>query len=242
MPFVEVDGARIAASTSGAGPDLVLIHAGVADQRMWEPLVDRVADRFRVTRYDLREFGATEYGPEPFSHRRDLEQLLAALQIERPTLVGASYGGQVALDAAGLASRLVLLDTALPDHDWSERIRAFGAAEDAALEAGDVGLAVEVNVEMWAGPDAANQALVREMQARAFELQLAAEPEQEPFDIRPAEIAIPVDVVYGERDVEDFIAIARRLADEIPDAKLHAIPDAGHLPALEQPDAVAALL
>ena len=242
MEYVEADGARIAATSQGAGPDLVLIHAGIADQRMWDPLVERVADRFRVTRYDLRGFGTTEYGPEPFSWRRDLEAVLAAFGIERPTLVGASYGGQVALDAAPLAGRLVLLDTALPDHEWSERIQTFGAAEEEALEAGDVARAVELNVDLWAGPDEANRALVRDMQARAFELQLATEPDAEPFDIRPAEIAVPVDVVHGERDVEDFIAIARRLAGEIPDATLHAIPDAGHLPALEQPDAVAALL
>jgi 3-oxoadipate enol-lactonase len=83
---------------------------------------------------------------------------------------------------------------------------------------------------------------VRDMQARAFALQLEVEPDHEPFDIRPAEIGIHVDVAYGEHDVEDFVAIARRLADEIPDATLHTIPGAGHLPALEQPDAVAALL
>jgi pimeloyl-ACP methyl ester carboxylesterase len=53
---------------------------------------------------------------------------------------------------------------------------------------------------------------------------------------------MPTTVVMGERDVEDFIAIAHRLADELPSARLECVPRAAHLPALERPEAVAALI
>jgi pimeloyl-ACP methyl ester carboxylesterase len=84
------------------------------------------------------------------------------------------------------------------------------------------------------------------MQRRAFDLQLAVEPEGDdldpPVSERLADVTMPVTVAYGERDVEDFAAIARGLAEALPDATLHPIPGAGHLPALEQPDAVADLV
>jgi 3-oxoadipate enol-lactonase len=144
-------------------------------------------------------------------------------------------------------ARLVLLDPPLPGHPSSEELEAFDAAEEAALEEGRVDDAVELNVRMWA-PRAtpAQQDLVREMQARAFRLQLEVETEpvglDPPVSERLAEVVMPTVVAHGDGDVADFIAIAQRLARELPDATLHAIAGAGHLPALEQPGAVARLI
>jgi 3-oxoadipate enol-lactonase len=53
---------------------------------------------------------------------------------------------------------------------------------------------------------------------------------------------MPVTVVMGERDVPDFIAIAHRLADELPSARLECVARASHLPALERPEVVANLI
>ena len=49
-------------------------------------------------------------------------------------------------------------------------------------------------------------------------------------------------MVVGERDKADFRAIARHLADELPNAQLAVVPEAGHLVGVEQPDALNALL
>jgi len=60
---------------------------------------------------------------------------------------------------------------------------------------------------------------------------------------RLGEIAAPALVVVGADDVADFRAIATRLADELPGAgPVVTIPRAAHLPALERPDAVAAVV
>ena len=53
---------------------------------------------------------------------------------------------------------------------------------------------------------------------------------------------MPATVAYGDRDVEDFEQIARRLHAGLPDATLHEIADAGHLLALDQPEAVTQLI
>ena len=102
---------------------------------------------------------------------------------------------------------------------------------------------MKLNVDLFVGsaePDV--QALVAEMQERAFRLQLEAEPESAGLAPDLAAITMPVTVVMGENDVEDFVAIAHRLADELPSATLECVPRAAHLPALERPEAAAALI
>ena len=131
--------------------------------------------------------------------------------------------------------------------DWSEEMRSFFTAEDAALEAGQIDEAVRLNVERWVGSaEAGVKELVAEMQERAFRLQLAVETEpveiDPPVSSRVGAIAMPVTVVMGERDVPDFIAIAHRLADELPAARLECVTRASHLPALERPEVVADLI
>jgi len=142
----------------------------------------------------------------------------------------------------GMLPGLVLAGAALPDHTWSEEIRAFGAAEDEALEAGDLDRAAEVNVEFWV-PAASEQvrAAIREQQRNAFVLQVGRDDEEElltdDLPSRLATIDVPTLVLVGERDHADFEAIADRLVAELPRARRETIPGAGHLPSLEQPEA-----
>jgi pimeloyl-ACP methyl ester carboxylesterase len=252
--IAEILGGRFAWWADGPqdeGHPLVLVHAGVADARMWEPVLPALTRAHRVVRYDMRGFGATRSEPGPFSDVGDLRALLDALGIARAHLVGASAGGLHALELAATApervASLVLLDAALPDIEPSPRLQAFAQAEEAAVALGHIDKAVEVNVRMWTEHSTPEvQALVADMQRIAYELQLTegAEPEEldPPVSDRLGEIAAPAAIVYGDRDVEDFVDVARRLHAQLPSATLHVIADAGHLPALDQPDAVAQLI
>jgi pimeloyl-ACP methyl ester carboxylesterase len=247
MPTVDVGDAQIAYRVDGDGPDLVLVHAGIADMRMWDPLVALLSPRFRIVRYDMRGFGETTAQAGPYSPVDDLAALLRSLDVERCVLAGASFGGLVALTFAGahpeLVERLVVIDPPLPDHDWSEQMAIYFAAEDEAFEAGRIEEAVQMNVDLWVGSaEPGVQALVAEMQERAMRLQAGVDVEPTGLEPDLAAVTMPVTVVMGERDVGDFIAIAHRLADELPAATLECVPRAAHLPALERPDAVAALI
>ena len=161
---------------AGAGPDVVLIHAGVADSRMWEPQWAAWQTRFALTRLDLRGFGRSGSPVGSFSHAADVLDVLDAAAIERALVVGASFGGLVALDLAaahpGRVAGLVLADPPLPGTPWSEEMRGFFAAEEEALEAGDLEAATDVNVEFWL-PTASEpvRAAIREQQLNAFRLQ-----------------------------------------------------------------------
>src|SRR3954471_7176705 len=89
-----INGAHIHYEVAGAGTPLVMIHAGVADSRQWNNEFARFARRNRVLRYDLRGYGRSEPVAGEFTHLRDLEALLATLDIRPPLiLMGCSMGG-----------------------------------------------------------------------------------------------------------------------------------------------------
>jgi 3-oxoadipate enol-lactonase len=243
------------AEVAGEGSAVVLVHAGICDSRMWDPQWDAFPAAHRTVRYDLRGFGRSPLPPQPYSHGRDLIALLEQRRIERAALVGASQGGRVALEVAvahpQVVDALILADAALPGVAWSDQVRASWADEDAALERGDLDAAVEANLRMWVdGPrrppttvDPAVRESVRQMQRRAFELQVPvwedAEEELLVSDLarRLSEVRAPTLVVVGEEDVADFHEIAAQLAREIPNAQHAVIPNAAHLPSLERPAA-----
>jgi 3-oxoadipate enol-lactonase len=231
-------------------PPVLLLHAGICDARMWGPQRDALTARRRTIRCDLRGYGRSELAPEGFSHAGDVAALLERLGSAPAAVVGASFGGLVALDLAlgrpDLVERLVLADAPLADHEWSPEVRAFFEREEELLEAGDVDAAVELNLRFWLdrSPGAAPELRERvgAMQRRAFELQLPlwdyTEDEllAEGPSERLGELAVPALVVTGEHDVEDFVAIADRIAAGIADARRETIAGAGHLPSLERPE------
>jgi 3-oxoadipate enol-lactonase len=249
--MAKVAGGELAWWCDGDGPPLVLVHAGVADARMWEPLLAALTPAHRVVRYDMRGFGRTRSAPVTFSPARDLSALLDVLEIERAHVVGASFGGLVALELAATeparVASLVLLAPALPDIDPSPQLLAFAQAEEQAIAVGRIDDAVEINVRMWARDSGADvRSLVAEMQRAAFDLQLRERAESEelepPITQRLRTILAPTTIAVGDRDVVDFTRAGERLQRELPQATLQPIADAGHLLALDQPDIVAQLI
>jgi pimeloyl-ACP methyl ester carboxylesterase len=84
--------------------------------------------------------------------------------------------------------------------------------------------------------------LVAEMSRRSFEHQLGVEAQarEDPVDL--GSIAVPTLAVSGGLDFPDFARFADEIAATVPDAERAEVPDAGHLIALERPDAAAAIL
>jgi len=250
--------ARLPVWIDGDGPPIVLVHAGVADHRMWDPLVALLAPRHRVVRYDLRGFGKCPFPPEEFSASDDLAAVLDAAGVDTAAIVGASYGGRVALQLAierpERVSALTLLAAALPDHEWSAHVRAAWTEEEAAVEGGDLDAAAHANMRAWlVGPrrgtddvDPALRALVEDMARRALANDLAGYVEERkanpPLGDRLGAVQAPTVVADGALDFGDFAVIADRLAAGIAGARRVTIGGAAHLPALERPDEVARVL
>jgi pimeloyl-ACP methyl ester carboxylesterase len=237
----------------GTGPAVLLLHAGVADRRMWEPLVAPLRHAFRVVRADLRGFGDTPLPGGEYADADDVAALLDHLRIADAAVVGASLGGRVALELATThpdrVRELVLLCPSVRGLEPTDALRAFGDEEDRLLAAGDVEGAVRLNVATWLGPraDVATREALAAMQRRAFEVQLAADASDDPP--RPRRVAVdlpavrvPTVVVSGAHDVDQLRSCAAHVAEQVPGAEHVVLGWAGHLPALERPDAVRALL
>ncbi|MGH8516881.1 MAG: alpha/beta fold hydrolase, partial [Panacagrimonas sp.] len=103
MAHSVVNGARLAWQQLGQGPDLVLLHGLAASRAFWFPLAIRLAPHFRVTLFDLRGHGYSERTASGYSSAamgHDLIGLLDALDIDKASIAGHSYGGGAALEAA----------------------------------------------------------------------------------------------------------------------------------------------
>lgn len=254
---VEVDG--LTADDVGAGIPVLLLHAGIADGRMWErELADWPALGRRVLRFDQRGFGEAPYPARSFSRAADALAVLDAAGVDRAVLVACSMSGPTALEVAVAAPErvraLVLVAPADRDRPPTPELEAFGAAEDAALAAGDLDAAADVNVRFWLDRDGARavpervRAHVHAMQRRAFEHDVAAPAEADTEPLVPdlaarlADIPAPVLVIAGADDVPTFQEIAADLAGRLPRARLAVVDGAAHLPSLEQPAAFDALV
>lgn len=218
---------------------IVLLHSALGDSRLWRRQIAALEGAHEVVALDLPGWGDEPLPVEPFS----LVEVVAA---HLPAaLVGNSFGGAIALRTAlahpDRVSRLVLVDAGLPAWDWTEEMRDYFAREEAAIDAGDLDAATEVNLEFWVAPEHRDE--VRPQQRRALELQAAHDteliwPELTPLDT----LTMPVLVVVGEDDKPDFKAIAHHLAEEIPGAELAVVPEAGHLVGIDRPDELNRLL
>ncbi len=231
--------------------NVLLLHAGIADRRMWAPQVAALeAAGHNVVAPDLPGFGDTALTPPTV----DYVEFAAGLLDGQAAVVGCSFGGRVALELAGskpeLVGRLVLVAPGLASTEWSEEARAGFAEEEALIESGDLTGAAEQQARMWLAPD--SSADVREltvaMTVRSYDQQLPFEDEvravwPEPSaETRLAELDVPTLLVVGDADLPELRSLAERLANELPDAGLATVEGAGHLPSLERPDELNRLL
>jgi 3-oxoadipate enol-lactonase len=249
--FVEINGAQLYYEVAGAGEPLVLLHAGVADSRMWDEQFATFAQHYQVIRYDQRGFGKSAVPTHAFKSHEELAQLLQHLNLTSASLVGISLGGKIALDFAlaypQMVKALVLVAPSVSGAQPTPDVLAFYEAEEEALEAEDLDGATELNLKMWVdGPrraasevDSQVRERVRAMQRQAFTtvfpehaIELDLEP---PGSERLNELQARTLLIVGDYDIDAKIDLARQLAEQISGAQLSIIPGAAHMVNMEKP-------
>jgi pimeloyl-ACP methyl ester carboxylesterase len=250
MPTLPINGVDLAYDEAGSGSPLLLVHAGIVDRRMWDDVMPAFAERFRVIRCDLRGYGETPLPSGEFAYAADLAALLAALGVERCSVVAVSVGGHIAIDLAiahpELVERLVIVASGIDGWEHSAGMRALWAEEEAAWERGDLDEVAWINVRGWLdGPSRAPDVVPAELRQRVFEMQRRALDYDnddakggwlvESRRARLGDVRSPTLVLVGELDQPDFGEIARFLAGEIPNARFEELPGVAHLPPMEDP-------
>jgi pimeloyl-ACP methyl ester carboxylesterase len=242
------------------GPAILLIHGSNSLLQTWEPVVDRLGDKYRLISLDLYGHGLT--GPHPNDDYSADAYIAAAVKVldtvdvERAYWVGNSMGGWLSW-RAGLAvpdrvSGLVLIDASGAQTD--EKIKPYLGARLARSSIGQL-LLPEITPKFLVRSSleenfAQPERLTDELVTRYWELlrfpgnrqgsvtrgKTAREPE------KWAEIGglnMPVLLLWGEQDKVIPVSHAKAFEEAIPGSKLIIYRDAGHLPMEETPDQVA---
>ena len=249
MPVVDVNGARLWYDEAGQGEAVLLLHGGLGDSELWEPVVPYLAERFRTIRTDLRFFGRSAGPAAPWSWQQDVVGVLDELELARAALVGLSLGGKLALDVALEAPdrlwALACIAPALGGHDAAPFTREQDEAYDAALAAGDLDAAMAIDFAVWAPLG------VDERMRRLWRATPDANPLPPGIEPRPpaggaaasrlAELAVPTLVVTATHDPPGFRRIGPLVAERAQNAR-HLELASDHYLTLREPELVARTL
>jgi 3-oxoadipate enol-lactonase len=246
MPTVEVNGARLWYDEAGSGPALLLLHGGLGDSGLWEPVVPFLAERLRVVRTDLRFFGRSTGPAAPWSWHDDVIGVLDALGVERAALAGLSLGGrlatEIALDHPERITALALVAPGLAGHAAAPYTEEQEARYDAAEAEGDFDAMLAVDLEVWA-PLGADERIAQLWFATpdANPLPDGVEPRAPvgpPAKERLDELSVPTLVITVSHDPEGFREIGPLIAAEAPNAR-HVELNSDHYVTLREPELLA---
>ena len=101
--YVQVNGLRMYYETQGVGTPVILLHGGLETCQMWMPVIPSFSAHYQVITPDSRAHGRTDNPSGIFSYplmAEDIAQLIQALELHQPFVVGYSDGGQTALHMA----------------------------------------------------------------------------------------------------------------------------------------------
>jgi pimeloyl-ACP methyl ester carboxylesterase len=246
---LQVPGARLRYRDEGVGCAVVFVHGWTLDLEVWEPQ-SALAGELRVIAYDRRGFGLSEGEPSMAADVADLAALLQALEVVSPLLVGMSQGARVVLEFAARHPRVacgLVLDgppplVDAPDEEAQADL-ALAGLRHIALREGMAAFRRSWSRHPLARlltTDPRMHALLARILARypGRDLLAAREPPREAIDARSlADIDTPALIINGACDTAVRRRAGARLQTALGAAEYVLIPEAGHLPNLDAPQA-----
>jgi pimeloyl-ACP methyl ester carboxylesterase len=252
----------ITAGPSDSSEAVVFVHGNPGSADDWEQLVAATGEMGRAVSFDLPDFGDT-VAPAGFQHTVEsyakfLDELIRTLGIERVHLVLHDFGGPIGLAWMGAnADRLesiTLIDIGLmPDYRWHFLARVWRTPV-----LGEIFQATATRPAFrWLVGRGEPRGLPREFTNRMYDhydrrtrravlglYRATDEPGEGARELAAlmAPRDIPALVIWGEGDIYVPSSYAARQRDAFPSAEVHVLPDSGHWPFADAPDAVKRLL
>ena len=266
---IELHGRRVIYRVAGSGPPIVLIHGMLNSSSHWRSVALNLAGDFTVIAPDLIGHGDSAAPRGDYSlgaHAASIRDLLAAIGIDRATIVGHSLGGGVAMQFfyqfPQRVERLVLISSGGLGREVTPTLRS------AALPGISPLLTLTIRPRLLAALAGAGARMRERGIGAGIYLQAAARALRplENADARQAFLhtlravidvhgqrvsatdrlylleALPTMIAWGERDHTIPLAHGRSAHEAIPNSRLRTLPGAAHFPHLEDPDGLSGLL
>jgi pimeloyl-ACP methyl ester carboxylesterase len=239
---------------------VVMLHSGVTDRRGWYDVADALGDSADVIAYDRRGYGMSDVGELDFRHLDDLLEVIDRLATGPVLLVGNSMGGGLAVDFAlthpDRVSQLLLLAPFVSGTPEPTDVDSASLVLDERIERAwaddDKTEGIRLETWMWLdGPTGAEgrvtgapRRLAEEMSRRIIEHDADEHAGDAGVDAwsQIEAVDIPTVVAIGELDVPFFFDRGQLLAERLPQGRFVLLPGVAHLPGLERPEIVAALV
>lgn len=254
MPFVNIGGITLHHRNFKANGDarpVVFINSLGTDFRIWDEVVSDLNVDMPLLVYDKRGHGLSDIGgiSSIDDHVDDLSGLIDHFGLTNVVLCGLSVGGLIAQGfyarRPDIVEGLILCDTAHKigtADSWNTRI--------ATVESKGIQAIADAVLKLWFTP-AFHTDRIAELdgywnmmtrQAVAGYVGTCAAVRDADFTEVAQAIAVPTLCVVGDQDGSTPPDLVRWLAELIPGARFEIIRDAGHIPCVEQPGALTALI
>lgn len=255
MAFATINGITVHYELLGE-PDaknlVVFSNSLGTDFRIWLPLFDEISDDISVLLYDSRGHGLTGGAESPFGMDDLVDDLVALVEhvgIKRAVFCGLSVGGLICQGLwqkrPDLVKKLILCDTA----PKIGTVEVWNARIEAIAKGGLESIADNV-MERWFTPDfhqeraddlAGYRIMLCRQSAAGYASTCKAIRDSD-FTDGLSTISVPVLCIVGDQDGSTPVEIVKAAADGIKGARFEVIEGCGHIPCVEQPEALAELL
>jgi len=247
---VEVEGLRIAYRREGRGRPLLLLHGFFGDTRVWRRQFDDLSPDFDLIAWDAPGAGRSDDPPEAWrmpEYARCLGRFIEAIGVDRPNVLGLSFGSTLALELyrqrPDLPAALVLASAYA---GWTGSLSPEMVRQRLQQTIADFDLPAEQVVAIYnvpglltenAPPELVdeNAAIMRGFHPGGMKVITRSLAEADLRDMLQR-IEAQTLLIYGDRDVRSPLSIAHDLHARIPGSKLAVLPGVGHLCNVEGAD------
>ncbi len=243
-------GVTLHATEQGAGRDVVLVHALGLDHHVWDEMIAHMPNNIRIICADMRGHGQSDVPDGPYSMGAliaDLEAICVALNVKDAIVVGLSIGGMIAQGLAvkrlDLVRGLVLSNTAAKIAQpsvWRKRIEA--------IQVNGLGDISDDTIQRWFSKDFLRDGDVAHWRNQILQTNVTgyaaccAAIAGTDFFTPTSSLRLPTLGIAGSEDGSTPPDLVRETINLIPGSRFELMRRVGHLPCVEKPAEVAALL
>lgn len=214
-----------------SNPPLLILHGWGRNLQDWSPTAKFLSTKYMVILVDLPGFGGTNLPSgkvlDTYDYADFVQMFLEKIDVRKPILLGHSFGGRIGIvlgSKKGALQKLVLVDSAGIEQK-SLRVVLIGFFYKALR------LVLPKRLNEIIRARLGSEDYVTAGPLRKVLVKVVNE------DLRHLlpQINIPALIIWGDKDINQYVKYAKIMRDEIPDAKLRIVWEAGHSPHADSP-------